>query len=360
MVGATLTSVRVFGPALLRSVEPPLSAVEGRRVAGVRRLGKRVVLALEAELFVVLHLMIAGRLHWTDAGARARARAPASRASTFSSGTLTLTEAGSRKRATLHVVRGEAALAAHDPGGLEVLEASQDEFRARLAAGNHTLKRALTDPHIFSGHRQRLLRRDPAPREALAREARVAPHAGRAGALVRRRARAPCSSWTERLRAQAGERFPERVTAFRDGMAVHGRYREPCPACGAPVQRIVYAEHETNYCAALPDAGRLLADRALSRLLKKDWPRTLEELEERRSGRRIRRLSDPRPHAHAPARARHRRNAARSLRRADRCRARGRGGRRATPGLEIVLCTGRRFRTALTIAQALELTGRSS
>jgi formamidopyrimidine-DNA glycosylase len=281
LVGATLGSVRVFGPALLRSVEPPLSAVEGRRVARVRRLGKRVVLALEADLFVVLHLMIAGRLHWADAGARVGRGRPLARF-TFSSGTLTLTEAGTRKRATLHVVRGASALAAHDPGGLEVLEASQGAFCARLLAGNHTLKRALTDPRIFSGignaYSDEILHRAKLSPVKLA--ARLTPdEQARLFAAVR----VTLLEWIERLRAEAGGRFPERVTAFREGMAVHGRYREPCPACGAPVQRIVYAEHETNYCAACQTQGRLLADRALSRLLKQDWPRTLEEMEERRS-----------------------------------------------------------------------------
>jgi formamidopyrimidine-DNA glycosylase len=283
VVGATLTSVRVFGPALLRSVEPPLGALEGRRVAGVRRLGKRVVLALESELFVVLHLMVAGRLHWTDTGARPGRGRPLARFA-FSSGTLTLSEAGSRKRATLHVVRGESALAAHDPGGLEVLEASQVAFYARLATGNHTLKRALTDPRICSGignaYADEILHRAKLSPVKLA--ARLTPdEQARLFAAVR----ATLLDWTARLRALTGDRFPERVTAFRDGMAVHGRYREPCPACGAPVQRIVYAEHETNYCAPCQTQGRLLADRALSRLLKKDWPRTLEELEERRHPR---------------------------------------------------------------------------
>ena len=281
--GTTLESVRVHGPALLRSVDPPLAAAEGRRVVGVRRLGKRVVLALEGELFLILHLMIAGRLHWSGAGgSRGRAR-PLARFE-FSSGTLTLTEAGTRKRAALHAVQGEAALAQHDPGGLEVLGASPEEFRARLAAASHTLKRALTDPRILSGignaYSDEILHRARLSPVKLAGKLTEAEHARLFAA-----AQTTLQGWTERLRAETGDRFPERVTAFRDGMAVHGRYREPCPVCGAPVQRIVFAAHETNYCAPCQTQGRLLADRALSRLLHKDWPRTLEELEERRSPR---------------------------------------------------------------------------
>jgi formamidopyrimidine-DNA glycosylase len=281
VVEATLASVRVFGPSLLRSVDPPLAAVEGRRVTGVRRLGKRVVLALDGDLFLVLHLMVAGRLHWREAGAPPGRGRPLAHFA-FSSGTLTLGEAGTRKRAALYVVRGEPALAQHDPGGLEVLEASEADFCARLVAGSHTLKRALTDPRIFSGignaysdeilHRAQLSPVKLTPRLTPEEQARLFAAA-----------RDTLREWTERLRAQNGDRFPEHVTAFRKGMAVHGRYREPCPACAAPVQRIVFASHETNYCAACQTQGRLLADRALSRLLKQDWPRTLEELEERRS-----------------------------------------------------------------------------
>jgi formamidopyrimidine-DNA glycosylase len=279
--GAALESVRVHGPSLLRSVDPPLSAAHGRRVSGIRRLGKRIVLALEGDLFLVLHLMIAGRLHWAEPG-RAAGRGRALARFAFSTGGLTLTEAGTRKRASLHVVRGEAALAAHDPGGLELAGAGLEAFRARLSGANHTLKRALTDPRIFSGignaysdeilHRARLSPVTLASRLTDAEQARLFEAA-----------RAVLREWCERLRAEAGEGFPERVTAFRPGMSVHGRYRQPCPDCGAPVQRIAYAEHETNYCAPCQTGGRLLADRALSRLLKRDWPRTLEELEERRS-----------------------------------------------------------------------------
>ena len=281
--GTTLESVRVHGPALLRTVDPPLAAVEGRRVVGVRRLGKRVVLGLEGELFLILHLMIAGRLHWSDPGGPPGRARPLARFR-FSSGNLTLTEAGTRKRAALHVVQGEAALAQHDPGGLEMLEASPEEFRARLAAASHTLKRALTDPRIFSGignaYSDEILHRARLSPVKLAGKLTAAEHARLFAA-----AQTTLLDWTERLRAETGDRFPQRVTAFRDGMAVHGRYREPCPVCGAPVQRIVFASHETNYCAPCQTQGRLLADRALSRLLHKDWPRTLEELEERRSPR---------------------------------------------------------------------------
>jgi formamidopyrimidine-DNA glycosylase len=297
--GATLESIRIQGPALLRSVDPPLAAATGRRVVGVRRLGKRVVLELEGELFLILHLMIAGRLHWSDAGASAgRGRRPLARFE-FSSGTLTLTEAGTRKRASLHLVQGKPALARHDPGGLEVLEASLEQFSARLAAAPHTLKRALSDPRIFSGIGN-------AYSDEILHRAGLSPVklAGRLTAAERARLFAAVQStltdWTDRLRAATGDRFPEHVTAFREGMAVHGRYREPCPVCGAPVQRIVYAENETNYCAPCQTQGRLLADRALSRLLKKDWPRTLEELEERKAAKRPR--SEPKASEGGPPR----------------------------------------------------------
>ncbi len=281
--GATLESILIQGPSLLRSVDPPLTAATGRRVVGVRRLGKRVVLELEGELFLVLHLMIAGRLRWSDAGSPPGRARPLARFE-FTSGTLTLTEAGTRKRASLHLVRGEAVLAQHDPGGLEALEASPKEFCARLAAAPHTLKRALTDPRVFSGignaYSDEILHRARLSPVKLAGKLTETEHARLFAA-----AQTTLTDWTERLRAETGDRFPEHVTAFRDGMAVHGRYRKPCPVCGSPVQRIVFAEHETNYCAPCQTQGRLLADRALSRLLKKDWPRTLEELEERRSSR---------------------------------------------------------------------------
>jgi formamidopyrimidine-DNA glycosylase len=225
--------------------------------------------------------MIAGRLHWSDPGRAPRRSRPLA-LFTFSSGSLTLTEAGARKRASLHVVRGEAALAQHDPGGLEVQGAGPEEFRARLTAASHTLKRALTDPRILSGignaYSDEILHRAKLSPVKLASRLGPEEHARLYAAT-----RSVLTEWTERLRAETGDRFPEQVTAFRTGMAVHGRYREPCPDCGAPVQRIVYAAHETNYCAPCQTQGRLLADRALSRLLKQDWPRTLEELEDQRS-----------------------------------------------------------------------------
>jgi formamidopyrimidine-DNA glycosylase len=285
--GATLESVRVLGPALLRSVDPPLSAASGRRVVGVRRLGKRVVLELEGKLFLILHLMIAGRLRWSDTGAPAgRGARPLARFE-FSTGSLVLSEAGTRKRASLHLAQGEAALAQHDRGGLEVLEASAGQFRERLASQSHTLKRALTDPRILSGignaYSDEILHRARLSPVKLAARLTDEEHARLFAA-----AQATLTDWTQRLRAEAAGGFPEKVTAFREGMAVHGRYRKPCPDCGAPVQRIVFAENQTNYCANCQTGGRLLADRALSRLLKKDWPRTLEEMEERKAAERPR------------------------------------------------------------------------
>ena len=280
-VGQTLERVRVVGPSLLRSVDPPLSAAEGRRVLGMRRLGKRIVFALEDELFLIFHLMIAGRFHWRERGARP-SRKTGLASLDFATGTLILTEASTQKRATLHLVRGEAALAEHDPGGLEVLDATPDAFRARLRSENRTLKRALTDPHIFSGIGN-------AYSDEILHRARLSPVT-----LTSRLSDEEClrlydatretlELWTARLRDQVGEGFPEKVTAFRPEMAVHGRYRKPCPDCGAPVQRIVYAANETNYCARCQTGGKLLADRALSQLLKKDWPKSLDELEALRS-----------------------------------------------------------------------------
>ena len=275
--GAALEQVRLASPFLLRTVEPAPEACRGRRVAGVRRLGKRVVIALEGELFLAVHLMIAGRLHWTQAGAAVPKRRGLA-AFDFSSGTLLLTEAGSTRRAALHVVGGEEGLAALDRGGIEPLEAGLEVFRGSLRRESHTLKRALTDPRLFSGignaysdeilHRARL---SPARLTVQLAEAEIE--------RLWTATRDVLAEWTERLRREAGDAFPEHVTAFREGMAVHGRYGEPCPDCGAPVQRIVYAANEANYCARCQTGGRLLADRALSRLLRSDWPRTLEELE---------------------------------------------------------------------------------
>ncbi len=282
VVGEPLARIRLRSPFLVRSVEPPLAAAEGRRVAGLRRLGKRIVFALEGELFLVLHLMIAGRLRWKKPGARPPGRIGLA-AFDFPGGTLLLTEASKKKRASLHLVAGEAALAAHDPGGLEVLEATAAEFAARLRSASHTLKRALTDPRLFSGIGN-------AYSDEILHRARLSPFklTGRLDdeelARLFAAARETLGEWTERLCAETGDGFPEKVTAFREGMAVHGRYRKPCPVCGAPVQRIVYAENEANYCAGCQTGGKILADRALSRLLKDDWPRTLEELEERLPG----------------------------------------------------------------------------
>jgi formamidopyrimidine-DNA glycosylase len=280
--GAPLERARVASPSLLRTAEPPLAAAEGRRVVGLRRLGKRIAFGLEGELFLVLHLMIAGRLHWKPRGA-AIPRKRAHAAFDFPDGTLLLTEASTKKRASLHVVQGEAALAAHDPGGLEVLEADLAAFRERLVLESHTLKRALTDPHLFSGIGN-------AYSDEILHAARLSPVrltrqlGDEEVARLFDATRATLVAWIERLRAETGDAFPEKVTAFRPGMAVHGRYREPCPVCGSPVQRIAYAENETNYCATCQTGGRLLADRALSRLLRADWPRTIEEMEARRRG----------------------------------------------------------------------------
>ena len=277
LVGQTLEHVRLLNPFVLRSVTPPIAAAEGTKVTGLRRLGKRIVIELESELFLVLHLMIAGRLRWVGKDAKLPGRITLA-AFEFPSGTLIFTEAGTKRRASMHLVESEAALAAMDPGGLEVLEAGLEEFAARLKRENHTLKRALTDPHLFSGignaysdeilHRAKL---SPVALSFALSEAEVT--------RLYQATRATLVEWTERLRQHAGGEFPEKVTAFREGMAVHGRFGKPCPACGSPVQRIVYAENETNYCARCQTGGRILADRALSRLLKKSWPRSIDELE---------------------------------------------------------------------------------
>ena len=277
---ARLERVRLLTPFLLRSVDPPLSAVAGTTVTGLRRLGKRLVIALDADLFLVIHLMIAGRLHWKPAGARPPGRIGLA-AFDFSTGTLVMTEAGTRKRASLDVVRGEAVLRTHDPGGLDVLTSDLPAFQAALTAGNHTLKRVLTDPRVFSGIGN-------AYSDEILHRARLSPvRLSRAldNDDVRRlheATRVVLTEWIERLRREAGDSFPEGVTAFRPEMAVHGRYGKPCPDCGSPVQRIVYAENETNYCARCQTGGRMLADRSLSRLLHDDWPRTLDEWEARR------------------------------------------------------------------------------
>ena len=275
VTGELLRKVRVGNPFLLRSVAPPISQAEGRRLEEVRRLGKRIALRLEGDLFLVLHLMIAGRLHWKEPGAKLPGKVGLA-AFDFSPGSLVLTEAGTQRRAWLRLVEGEAALAALDPGGVEVLEVELPRFRAALLLENHTVKRSLTDPRLFSGignaysdeilHRARL---SPVKlTQRLTEEEIAALYAACRSTLL---------NWTARLRAELNGGFPEHVTAFRPDFAVHGRFGKPCPVCHAPVQRIVSAENEANYCARCQNGGRVLADRALSRLLKDDWPRTLPE-----------------------------------------------------------------------------------
>ena len=277
LIGQTLERVRLRNPFVLRSVAPPIAAVEGRKVVGVRRVGKRIVIALEGEQFLVLHLMIAGRLRWFEKNAKLPGRITLA-AFELSGGTLVFTEAGTKRRASLHVVGGEAALAAMDPGGLDVLVAGLQEFADRVKRENHTLKRALTDPRLFSGIGN-------AYSDEILHRAKLSPFAQTASLSeedLKRlydAARATLAEWTERLRRKAGADLPEKVTAFHEEMAVHGRYRKPCPVCGAPVQRIVYAENETNYCARCQTGGKVLADRALSRLLKASWPRSIDELD---------------------------------------------------------------------------------
>jgi formamidopyrimidine-DNA glycosylase len=276
IVGRRLERVRVNGAFLLRTFEPPIEAAAGKRVLRVKRLGKRIALGLEDELWLVVHLMIAGRLHWKPAGARLAAKRDLA-AFDFENGTLLLTEAGAKRRAALYLVQGSHALAAHDPGGLDLLSATADEFTTALRRDNHTLKRALTDPHVIDGignaysdeilHRARL--------SPFAMTAKLPPEAF---ARLFAAARDVLSEWIERLRRQAGDEFPEGVTAFRPEMAVHGRFGKPCPRCGAPVQRIRYADNETNYCPGCQTNGRILADRSLSRLLRDAWPRHLDEL----------------------------------------------------------------------------------
>ena len=276
ILGATLESARITHPFLLRTFEPPLATLHGRRVVELRRVGKRVAVGFEGDQWLVLHLMIAGRLHWFAAGSRKRGRA-ALAYFVFDTGTLTLTEAGSKRRASLYVFGSSAELARHDPGGLEILAAPYEEFRKRLLAENHTLKRSLTDPHTFSGignaYSDEILHRARLSPIALTQKLDE-PSLRRLYEAIR----TVLPEWVERLRAAAGVNFPENVTAFRPEMAVHGRFGKPCPVCAAPVQRIRYADNETNYCPGCQTGGRILADRSLSRLLKDDWPRTIDEL----------------------------------------------------------------------------------
>lgn len=276
VVGEPLERARVRSFFLVRTAEPPLAEAEGRKVRELRRIGKRIVFGMEGGLFLVFHLMIAGRFRWQKRGAGVPGKLGLA-AFDFPAGTLLLTEAGTRKRASLHVVRGEAALAEHDPGGIEPLKAAPAAFRAALRRESHTVKRALTDPRIFAGIGN-------AFSDEILKRARMSPFVPTAkisdadAERLREATVAVLTEWTERLRAEVGDGFPEKVTAFREGFAVHGKFGKPCPDCGAPVQRIVFAENETNYCAGCQTGGRILADRSLSRLLKDDWPRSLDEL----------------------------------------------------------------------------------
>ena len=277
IVGQPLAGIRLFTPFLLRTAVPPLETAFGRKVKGISRLGKRIVVELEGDLFLILHLMIAGRLRWFPPGAKTPGRITQA-VLDFPNGQLAFTEAGTKRRASMHLIEGRAALAAHDPGGIDVLSSTLEQFSEALTAENHTLKRVLTDPRVYSGignaysdeilHRAKL---SPIAHSQKLSEDEIARlHAATKDVL---------GEWIERLRLEAKERFPENVTAFRPEFAVHGKFKQPCPVCGAPVQRIVYAENETNYCARCQTNGVVLADRALSRLLKKSWPRSIDELE---------------------------------------------------------------------------------
>lgn len=284
LVGHLVQRVQLFSPFVLRSVEPALADTHGETVTGVHRIGKRIVLELDGGLdpglFVVIHLMVAGRLRWKKTSARIPTKIALAQFD-FDHGTLLFTEASKKKRASIHVVRGRSQLADFDRGGLEVLDATVEQFRDALVRENHTLKRALTDPRILSGignaYSDEILHR-----AAMSPFVQTRKLDDRAFAGLHRAAIDVLTEWTDRLRAEVGEKFPDKVTAFREEMAVHGKYRQPCPVCQSPVQRIKYASNEANYCATCQTGGKLLADRALSRLLKKNWPRTLEELEERR------------------------------------------------------------------------------
>ena len=277
ITGQPMEEIRLKTPFLLRTVDPPLSELIGNRVLGVDRLGKRIVIEVEGALFIILHLMIAGRLHWKTRSAKGGGRGALAEF-VFPNGTLTLTEAGTKRRASLYLVRGREGLAEHSRGGLEVFDASEEEFARRLRSENHTIKRSLTDPRLFSGignaysdeilHRARM---SPVKLTSRLTDAEIA--------RLFDATKSTLIEWTDRLRAEMGDGFPEKVTAFRPEMAVHGRYGQPCPVCGTPVQRIRYADNETNYCARCQTDGKLLADRALSRLLKQDWPRSIDEVD---------------------------------------------------------------------------------
>ncbi len=277
IVGQPLERARIVSPSLLRTVDPPLSAAEGRTVVGLRRLGKRIVWEMDERIFLVFHLMIAGRFKWRPEGTKSPAKVGLA-SFDFPTGTLLLTEASPKKRASLHVVDGEQGLAAHDPGGLDVLAADLAAFKSRLQSESHTLKRALTDPHLFDGIGNWLS-------DEILHAAKLSPFlltgnlSDDEGARLHDATQRTVRHWIEKLRAEAGGSFPEKVSAFKEGMAVHGRYKQPCPVCGSPVQRIRYADNEADYCATCQTGGRVLADRSLSRLLKADWPRSLEEWE---------------------------------------------------------------------------------
>ncbi len=272
--GKALEEVKLNSLFVLRTAVPPIEAVRGKKVVGVSRLGKRIVLSLEGDLHLVIHLMIAGRLHWVPAGKKP-GRGPLAIVA-FPDGSLTLTEAGTKRRASIHLVEGSAALAAMNPGGIEPLTATREEFVARLVSENHTLKRSLTDPRLFSGignaYSDEILHRAKLSPIAMSRSLGEEDKT-----RLFQATRQVLSEWTQRLREESGGEFPEKVTAFREGFAVHGRYGKPCPVCGSPVQRIVYAENETNYCARCQTGGKLLADRSLSRLLKKSWPKSIDK-----------------------------------------------------------------------------------
>jgi len=283
IVGHTLEKLRLASPFLVRSFDPPIDQVNGRKVVALRRLGKRLVWQLDGDLFLIIHLMIAGRFKWADRGAKVPGKVGLA-AFDFDNGTLIFTEAGSQRRASLYLVRGEADVESHDPGGLEVLTSSAEEFGRALTSENHTLKRALTDPHLLSGignaYSDEILH--AAKMSPMLLTSKLTPeqikslHAHTIGVLTK---------WRDDLIAETGDKFPEKVTAFREGMAAHGRYGKPCPVCGSPIQRIQYATNEANYCPTCQTGGKLLADRGLSRLLKEDWPKSLEELEQHKSAR---------------------------------------------------------------------------
>jgi len=273
----TLARIRLLNPFLLRTAVPPIAEAEGRKVLRLQRLGKRIVIALEGDLYLVLHLMVAGRLRWLENGAKPPGRIALALLE-FDNGTLAFTEAGTKRRASLHLVKSDEALRAMDPGGVEIFSISENEFDKRLKTENHTLKRALADPHLFAGignaYSDEILHR--AKLSPIAMTSKLTEDETR---RLFQATKSVLTEWTSRIRDEANGGFPEKVTAFREGMAVHGRFGKPCPVCGAPVQRIRYAENETNYCARCQTGGRLLADRSLSRLLKKSWPRSIDEME---------------------------------------------------------------------------------